>query len=63
MDSVNQVVLPGAGYDLIAKKYTENTSVRVFELDQEKTIRLNIETLDLILQKKHSFYGKVCLFT
>lgn len=45
IDEVDQVVLPGAGFDLIALKYTKNREVEVFELDQESTMKVKVDTL------------------
>lgn len=42
---VEQIVIPGAGFDLIALNYTEGKTVKVFELDQVKTLKLKVETL------------------
>ena len=43
---IEQLVLPGAGFDLLAIGHTRGTDVKVFELDQEKTLRLKVETLE-----------------
>ncbi len=40
-----QVVIMGAGFDLRVLKYTKGKKVKVFELDQEKTQNLKIETM------------------
>jgi len=45
LDDVEQVVLPGVGYDLIAQKYTKGKNIRVYELDQVNTINVKTETL------------------
>jgi len=45
LDQVEQVVNMGAGYDLRAYKYIAGKNVKVFELDQEKTQNLKIETM------------------
>lgn len=45
VDEVEQVVLPGAGFDLITLRYTEGKDVSVFELDQVETLTVKIETL------------------
>ncbi len=45
VDEVEQIVLPGAGFDLIGLQYTTGKKVKVFELDQVKTIDVKIETL------------------
>lgn len=46
IDSVEQIVLPGAGFDLIMNKYTEDKDLKVFELDQENTLNLKMQTLN-----------------
>ncbi len=45
LDEMAQIVILGSGFDLIALKYTEDKSVRVFELDQVNTLDLKIETM------------------
>lgn len=42
---VEQIVIPGVGFDLIALRFTEGKGVRVFELDQVGTLTVKIETL------------------
>ncbi|MBT3339046.1 MAG: SAM-dependent methyltransferase [Anaerolineae bacterium] len=42
---MEQIVLPGAGFDLIALHFTKGKQVRVFELDQANTLNLKIETM------------------
>jgi methyltransferase (TIGR00027 family) len=46
VDEVDQVVLPGVGFDLIALNLTEGKDVRVFELDQVATLKVKAETLN-----------------
>ncbi len=46
VDEMDQIVLPGAGFDLIAQKYTKGKNIKVFELDQINTINLKVKTLD-----------------
>jgi methyltransferase (TIGR00027 family) len=46
IDSVEQIVMPGAGFDLIALKYTEGKAIKVFEIDQTNTINIKAETLE-----------------
>ncbi len=46
IDTVEQVVLPGVGFDLIALHFTQGKEVKVFELDQVKTLNIKVETLD-----------------
>jgi len=45
MDAVEQIVIPGVGFDLIALRFTEGRGVRVFELDQMGTLKVKLETL------------------
>ncbi len=45
VENVEQVVIMGAGFDLRVLKYTEGKNVKVFELDQENTQNLKIETM------------------
>jgi len=45
VDEMEQIVIPGAGFDLIALQYTRGKEVKVFELDQVKTLDIKIETL------------------
>ena len=44
-DEMEQIVLPGAGFDLIALHFTEGKSVKVFEIDQVNTLKVKVETL------------------
>ena len=44
-DEMEQIVLPGAGFDLIALHFTKGKKVKVFELDQIKTLNIKLETL------------------
>ena len=44
-DEMEQIVLPGAGFDLIALHFTKGRKVKVFELDQANTLNLKVETL------------------
>lgn len=44
-DEVEQIVIPGAGFDLIALRFTEGKRVRVFELDQVETFQVKVDTL------------------
>lgn len=46
LDRMEQVVLPGAGFDLIALNFTKGKNIRVFELDQVNTIDVKVKTLD-----------------
>jgi methyltransferase (TIGR00027 family) len=45
IDEMEQIVIPGVGFDLIALKFTKGNKVKVFELDQVKTINVKVETL------------------
>lgn len=45
VDEIDQIVLPGAGFDLISLHFTKGKDVKVFELDQANTLNLKVETL------------------
>jgi len=45
VDEMEQIVLPGAGFDLIALYFTKGKKVKVFELDQVKTLNIKVKTL------------------
>jgi methyltransferase (TIGR00027 family) len=45
VDEMEQIVIPGSGFDLIALHFTRGKGVKVFELDQEATINAKVETL------------------
>jgi len=45
VDEMEQIVLPGAGFDLIALYFTRGKEVKVFELDQVNTLNAKAETL------------------
>ena len=45
VDEMEQIVIPGAGFDLIALPFTEGKGVKVFELDQAQTLDVKTETL------------------
>jgi len=45
VDEMEQIVLPGAGFDLIALHFTKGKKVKVFELDQVNTLNVKVETL------------------
>jgi methyltransferase (TIGR00027 family) len=45
VDGMEQIVLPGAGFDLIALHFTKGKKVKVFEIDQVKTLNVKVETL------------------
>jgi len=42
---MEQIVLPGAGFDLITLHFTKGKKVKVFELDQADTLKVKVETL------------------
>ena len=46
VDKVDQIVLPGAGFDLIALHFAKGKSVKVFELDQVNSLNIKVETLN-----------------
>jgi methyltransferase (TIGR00027 family) len=45
LDDVEQIVIPGAGFDLIALHFTDENNVKVFELDQADTLNIKVKTL------------------
>ena len=45
VDEIEQIVLPGVGFDLIALHFTQGKKVKVFELDLVNTLKIKIETL------------------
>jgi methyltransferase (TIGR00027 family) len=45
VDEVDQVVLLGSGFDLIALHFTKGKNVTVFEIDQVNTLNVKVETL------------------
>ena len=45
VDIVEQIVIPGAGYDLMALEHTRDKNIKVFEIDQVNTQNIKIETL------------------
>jgi len=45
VNEMEQIVLPGAGFDLIALYFTKGKKVKVFELDQVNTLNVKVETL------------------
>jgi hypothetical protein len=45
VDEMEQIVIPGVGFDLIALQFTKGKEVKVFELDQDKTLNVKVETL------------------
>ena len=45
VDEMEQIVLPGAGFDLIALHFTKGKKAKVFELDQANTLNVKVETL------------------
>lgn len=45
VDTMEQVVILGSGFDLVALRYTRGKAVRVFELDQTNTLNVKVHTL------------------
>ena len=45
VDEMEQIVIPGSGFDLIALRFTKGKEVKVFEIDQVKTLKVKIDTL------------------
>jgi methyltransferase (TIGR00027 family) len=45
VDEMEQIVLPGAGFDLIALHFTKGKKVKVFELDRANTLNVKVNTL------------------
>jgi methyltransferase (TIGR00027 family) len=45
IDEMEQIVLPGVGFDLMTLQFTKGKSVKVFELDQVNTLNVKVETL------------------
>ncbi len=45
VDKMDQIVLPGAGFDLITLHFTKGKKAKVFELDQANTLNIKVETL------------------
>jgi methyltransferase (TIGR00027 family) len=45
LDEMEQIVIPGAGFDLIALHFTKGKNLKVFELDQVNTLTIKVETL------------------
>ena len=45
VDQMEQIVLPGSGFDLIALQFARGKKVKVFELDQVNTLNVKVETL------------------
>ena len=45
VDEVEQIVIPGVGFDLIAFRFTKGKKAKVFELDQVNTLNVKVETL------------------
>ncbi len=45
VDEMEQIVLPGAGLDLITLHFTKGKNLNVFELDQVNTLNIKVETL------------------
>ena len=45
VDEMEQIVIPGSGFDLMLLHHTKGKNVKVFELDQAETMDLKIKTL------------------
>ena len=45
IDGMEQIVIPGSGFDLMAMQFTKGKNVQVFELDQVNTINVKVDTL------------------
>lgn len=45
LDEMEQIALPGAGFDLITLHFTRGKKAKVFELDQKGTLDIKVETL------------------
>ena len=45
VDEMEQIVIPGAGFDLVALHFTKAKNTKVFELDQTETLHVKVETL------------------
>ena len=45
VDDMEQIVIPGVGFDLIALRFTRGKGAKVFELDQVNTLKVKVETL------------------
>ncbi|MBT8461712.1 MAG: SAM-dependent methyltransferase [Gemmatimonadetes bacterium] len=46
VDDIEQIVILGAGFDLIALHFTRGKNARVFELDQPGTLNVKVATLE-----------------
>jgi len=46
VDEMDQIVLPGVGFDLIALHFTKGKKVKIFELDQVNTLNVKVDTLE-----------------
>jgi len=44
-DEMEQIVIPGAGFDLVALRFTRGKKAKVFELDEKGTLDIKVETL------------------
>ena len=45
VDEMEQIVIPGAGFDLVALHFAKGKNTKVFELDQAETLHVKVETL------------------
>lgn len=46
LDEMEQIVLPGSGFDLMALQLTQGKTAKVFELDQANTLNVKVDTLN-----------------
>jgi O-methyltransferase involved in polyketide biosynthesis len=44
VDEMEQIVIPGVGFDLVALHFTRGKKAGVFELDQAQTLDVKVET-------------------
>jgi methyltransferase (TIGR00027 family) len=45
VDEMEQIVIPGVGFDLIALRFTRGKKAKVFEIDQKDTLDIKVATL------------------
>ena len=45
INEIEQIVLPGVGFDLISLHFTNGKNLKVFELEQAETLNVKVETL------------------
>jgi methyltransferase (TIGR00027 family) len=46
IEEMEQIVIPGVGFDLMSLQLAKGKKVKVFELDQAKTLNVKVETLE-----------------